>query len=630
MALPNTLNGQVYNITVASLAAKSPFNGGSIGLMVIPFSTQQTDASDAAPKMATGDVKYGDLSVHSYFTMNDWSGGEGQRDYGDQTKILTSSGVDLRFTGHAFCGPNMVSTAASPAAGNPILAHLRFTSPNNTTLTYRYFQDKVQYFYTVGNAWDDTLADTVNLPKYHKGYGNKLFLLTNGAYTTHWTLQTTWTNWSVPSLSKVTRGLEVYNNLLWMGCHETASGGDVYLQGMSLDTNGVPIYDAASDKYFVGTRQAYINNIKEYANQLYVGKDDGLYTIDFNDNYARKVYSCNYNGNNFNVMEIFNGELYFNIENGLYKFNGSDMLKVGWDRPNYLPTNRQGHATSALATEDFLYVAIQGDSTTFSSVMAYNGRGWTTIYVASAVNTQIGALCYDPSGATYDKIYFAEGTASYYFNILRYAPNPKNVNVASWFKSGGAFESSWFDAGLIKIPKVLRSFSGFGENFSTTYYIKLEYKLELDTNAWVVLNDATTGNNKITATEGEIIPSPAIQFKRVKFRVTFITDGAKTTSLEALAAKYYVRPPTLYSYSYQVIGSTDQMALTGWDNQTSAIIWAALESARETVTPISLVDDLGRTQTVLCTSVQRRANPLRMDDADPQPEQTITFNVVDI
>ncbi len=623
MSLPNAVSGQVYNITIASLAAKSPWNGGNLGLIVLPNTTQQTDASDAAPKMATGDIKYSDLSVHSFFTQNDWSGGEGQRDYGDQTKILTSYGVDLRFTGHAFCGP-YITNVGSLAVGGNIMTQFGFQGTDTVQRTWRSYQTVMQYL--SGTVWKSSLTGMVATVRQTKAALGKLWCLTEGTAAQHYsftgvTASGSWAAWTVASGSTAAAGLELYNELLWFGCD---NGTDVFVQG----TPDGSTY-ALADKYLVGDRQQRINRIKEYANQLYVGKWDGLYAIDLYDDYARLTYKCNPNTNNFNIMEIFNGELYFNIENGLFRFNGSDMVRVGWNLPDYLPTNRQGHATSALATEDFLFVAINGDSTTYSSIMAYNGRGWATIYVSSTAGTTINSLTYE-IGATYDRVYFAEGAVSYYFQVLKYASNPKNVNVSSWFKSGGALESSWFDAGLLKIPKVLRTFTAFGENFSATYYIQVEYKLELDSNAWVALNDATTGNNKITANAGEITPTSAIQFKRIKFRLTFYTDGAQTPSLEALAAKYYVAPPVLYSYSYQVLGVSDSRGLTGWDNKTSAIIVAALESARETVTPLSLTDDLGRTKTVRCTSIQRRANPLRADDQNPQPEQIIIFNCVDI
>lgn len=90
---------------------------GGQGLVVDLQSYKRRPAALYAPKQAIGDRQYADQLVEQVLSLTDWSGGEGQLEYGDRTRFRSGVGLDgASSVGVLQVGPDLASTG--PPAGN--------------------------------------------------------------------------------------------------------------------------------------------------------------------------------------------------------------------------------------------------------------------------------------------------------------------------------------------------------------------------------------------------------------------------------------------------------------------------------------------------------------------------------
>ncbi|KKN62894.1 hypothetical protein LCGC14_0507470 [marine sediment metagenome] len=163
----------------------------------------------------------------------------------------------------------------------------------------------------------------------------------------------------------------------WTGTNQTSvSKADdvVWSANMSFGT-GIP----------VGTRDHLITNIAVYNNLLWVGKEDSVWYIESDGTYDRahplqiglEAMAEPDNNRAMVAKDLF---LFFNWAHSVEKLYGSNLTDIGPWRGMGLPERARGPIVDLVPAIGWLFAAVDGGAKGQSSVLAYNDRGWHTLY----------------------------------------------------------------------------------------------------------------------------------------------------------------------------------------------------------------------------------------------------------
>lgn len=119
-------------------------------------------------------------------------------------------------------------------------------------------------------------------------------------------------------------------------CRLVSFNDNLYGQGMSdLYIITAPFNNTATNVHqkikTVGTGDPSIDNLQhaiEYNGAIYIGKTDGLYRYNGIDVVSVINNRNNINTTNYKYMAVFNGRLYFTMANRLYEFDGMNITQI--------------------------------------------------------------------------------------------------------------------------------------------------------------------------------------------------------------------------------------------------------------------------------------------------------------
>jgi len=264
------------------------------------------------------------------------------------------------------------------------------------------------------------------------------------------------------------------------------------------------------------------------------------------------------------------GDIYVAVGKGIYKVSGGVVTLVGPDMDDGLPEEMQGTVTDMIGVGFWLVIAVDGGTGAKSSILKryITGKHWHPVYVTSAINSSIKALCWD-SGT----LYFGEGSN---VKSLSFPTITDNVNKLSTQTRAatGTLTYPWFHSAFETMPKVAHKVWATTRDCNANEKITIHYRKDEET-AWTSLGSFATSPRPTALSFG----TAGVQFERIQFRATH-TRGSTTTNspkVESLVLEYRVIPPTLWGWDLRVV------ARTSGDQKGDDII-AALKTATETGT----------------------------------------------
>ncbi len=163
----------------------------------------------------------------------------------------------------------------------------------------------------------------------------------------------------------------------WTGTNQTSvSKADdvVWSANMSFGT-AIP----------VGTRDHLITNIAVYNNKLFVGKENSLWYIEWDGSFDRaypiqiglEAMSEPDNNRAMVAKDLF---LFFNWAHSVEKLYGSTLDDIGPWKGVGLPERARGPIVDLVPAIGWMLAAVDGGPSGQSSVLAYNDRGWHTLF----------------------------------------------------------------------------------------------------------------------------------------------------------------------------------------------------------------------------------------------------------
>ncbi len=381
------------------------------------------------------------------------------------------------------------------------------------------------------------------------------------------------------------------------------------------ETNGTDAEgDGESDAgvILVGPSGGEIVNLQSFKNQLYVYRTDGVWVINEQDTDALAYHTLDYEAemhpDNFKTALVWQGFLVFSIRQNLYKYRTGQQIITPpvWDE--YAPYKQFGNFNGLMTKGPFLYVLGQSNAanatdeaateaaTGFVSLLATDGVGWHKLMDLPVTTPTIFNMWLDPYNDTiYMFAYDSSNKGTMWTIALQTysdlpSPSYPTTGTQNWY-------SSYHDYGMSRINKSFGSVTLHGD-FPTNTKVTVYYRID-STTTWTELGefDADMEEQDFAAgTTG----------KRIQLKLVFDTTTASSTPIvKAIIMKVMLRPDVLYGITCDVIVSdslSDQRRLML--GHTASQIRSALESARSSVSPITLVDLTGDSNSAYLASLR--------------------------
>lgn len=308
-------------------------------------------------------------------------------------------------------------------------------------------------------------------------------------------------------------------------------------------------------------------NLLAYDDELWVIKPGSLWRVK-NDRPARldvglEAMNQPTNGVAATTQNLF---LFFNYAQSVERLYGQTLDDMGPWKGAGLPSNRAGPIAALLPVLGWLFAAVDGGLTGTSSILAWNGVGWTEIFRSWEVGRRIRSLAWLTVPGGQPKLYFSHGSLFNYLTFPQDALHPLR-DTAMPYAHEGVFVSSTFDLGTVRLPKFYKEFEavvdGFRRSAGTTsskgkeIWLDTQYDDDVGTSNWV--------------TRGVLESAPVDQVqlgdggrRSMRYRLRINTNEATTpvvvrgTTLEA-----YARTPVKYQYHLRLRTSSLQRTLLG-------------------------------------------------------------------
>jgi len=322
--------------------------------------------------------------------------------------------------------------------------------------------------------------------------------------------------------------------------------GDAYYTGDGVTWDG-PIT--------VAWNGSVIRSMAQLDDTIYCACDDGMYYIGAGDQVRHVMSFPSVSPQNGIGMINHQGTLFVPVQQSIYRYDGAQMLPVGFDLGEGLPQDRVGVITGMLSLNNWLLCFLDGVSdTSRAAVWAYNDQGWHYLaglpYGVSVIN------------ATYDvttrNVYMAGD-----YNLMWRLPiadsaNFNNVSAYPMPKMPcGWLETDWFFGNLFEVYKDCESVYVTGDGFNATHTAQVYWKDD-DSTDWELLG--TIANNRTELRWDDYGERP--DTRQIKIGVAIYTQDDNAPVIRAIRLKYHPMVSDWFRWNFPLI-VTDYTPLLG-------------------------------------------------------------------
>lgn len=330
----------------------------------------------------------------------------------------------------------------------------------------------------------------------------------------------------------------------------------------------------------VGSADTRINGLYVHNGVLYVFKEDDVFS-------CQSDIAVSIGANFADVPDDTNGIAAVTKDNNLYwtwgksvtetsGINSRDMLnwKTGFSG---LPANMRGDIVAMTVGVGWLFAAIDGGTTNYSSVIAWNGYGWHIIWKGWRTGFRVQNIAWQANEGTNPKLWIF-GDEIVYIDFPAYTSNPL-LDTSLSFMEEGALITPTIDASDKTSAKLLHELRVISDDLSTTGTVRIDYQV----NEYV-------GTTTWTRVPGRFSQSPLSQIPIdrgdiYKFRLRFVLETNLITDppiLEAWDAQGWMVEPLKYQYSGTFkIGTFVNNKTGAPDNKPDAVLNWLIDNAKK-------------------------------------------------
>ena len=510
-----TVDGTVFDISLERST------GEVLGFMIVPHSDRRERVNDFAPTISsTGDLAYAE-GVWRPWTQSDWSSGLGLEVW-DQTEVARfyeAENVETRIKGKVMLATAVSVTDADLAAAQPV--------DFNSKVFMRCTATGIIREHTDGVGWLAGTPAVVVSPTDLIVYGSKLYA---ASASTHYCWTTTGGTWILGPLDRehfATWNPGATPSLYGSHGHQIFASTDGSTWGTAIS---------------VGDSSANITSLATFDQVLYIGKEDGLYYFDGDDvfqmiNCRNRLWSAN-----FVQMAEWEGFLYFNILDRIYKYSSSAVVDITPAMQGDLTKEAYGYGVpeAFAVSPTALYVGFDLAENDHAVVLAYNGLGWHPVYKGDSGSTFHG-MGYS---AERDWLLINDGSTRY-----RQLPSFSDLPYPT-FAPTGSIITPRFSGDMPETAKAIKSVVLQTRDCSSTQKVTVDYRKD-GVQTWTNAGEITSSPSEelsLSALAGAIEVSNDIQFR---FTLAS-TSVAITPVIEHVAVRWLPRPPATFAHQVSI------------------------------------------------------------------------------
>jgi len=241
----------------------------------------------------------------------------------------------------------------------------------------------------------------------------------------------------------------------------------------------------------------------------------------------------------------------------LYKYaagSTATIQNVGLDKDDGLPSEYNAEIISLIPGQTHLYALLdstQSTGTSTSSLMSYDGGGWSPMWIDSATE-QTMTSGVEASVYAY-RLWFITNNVTNYVVLQRGSTKPKK-NSAYVYAASGVHITPWFDAGWKREDKVAIRVKIDVADASATETVVVKYRLNHTygtiADGWTTLGTITAGGE----TEYSFASSVGVSFRDIQFRFDLARGGTTTTSpiIRSVVLSYIKRSRVAWGYRVDI------------------------------------------------------------------------------
>ncbi len=325
----------------------------------------------------------------------------------------------------------------------------------------------------------------------------------------------------------------------------------------------------------VGHNLYNVNQLCSYNDSLWVFKDDSLWSMRNGKAYRLDIGLENMISTNNGQAAIAHGVyLYFSYVSSLEQLYGSTLSDVGPAHGAGLPLDRTGRISALLSVLGKLFVAIDGQTSNYSSVMVYDGINYHEIWRAPEIGKRIRSMFWKPgTDGTAPYLYIDYGGDIIYlkfpafgFQLIR--------DTGVYYAPDAHLITSTIDLNATRLPKMFKEITVIGKNLTisnnkagstrsslitSNSRISLDYQADDDIGSsnWTYAGDFLTSPQSTVSLNIDSIYS-------IRFRMRFqISDAANPPIITASLVEGMARTPIKYQWVIRAKTSSIQSTLTG-------------------------------------------------------------------
>lgn len=333
----------------------------------------------------------------------------------------------------------------------------------------------------------------------------------------------------------------------------------------------------------VGERSYQITEIADYNDQLYVFKEDSLWTVK-NDRAAKmnvglEAMPSSQNGAAWAAQNFY---LYFPWSHSVERLYSGTLDDMGPWKGEGLPSNRKGFVSSLEPIVAWLFAGIDA-STGISSILAWNDRGWHELFRAWAAGKRIQSIKWQPCPGTNPRLWVSIGGDVICIKFPLDTLNPLR-DATQAFQHESHLITGTFDMGVSQLPKLFHEFFAITRNLESGIEIYVDYQLddEIGSTSWTALGRILhSPSQSLLINEGD-------KFK-IRFRLRLLTDTAtKPAIVDATILKGVARTPAKRQWVLRAKSGTYQVTAQGLPDHAPDDFYMWLQDAAVTTKPIHM------------------------------------------
>ena len=378
------------------------------------------------------------------------------------------------------------------------------------------------------------------------------------------------------------RSIAVYRNVErtergWMGA-EVRGADDLGTPARYSVQLKADVLKFEGERINVGDTMERTTGLMAYGEpeRLWVLKEGGVYNVEAG--VVRRVplrelqaVASYQNGAAVTTSNVY---MVFALKNSLEKYYNSNLDDIGPMRGEGLPSTLQGVVSFVVSYPGGqVFVGIDGGELNYSSILLYNGSGYSEVYRAGIAGRRIrSGFVQALQEPVVSRLWFTEGSDLVWIPVAMnpyQEREPNQLTQRYQFSWEGALESSWHNIRLKDVPKYFQALTAFCEGLGSGQALRGDYRIDSELDDWTEMADVfdTSPVQKVlfaepVATPGQVTyPTTG---KRLQYRLRFESIyGDTTPRLLAVVLDAISRVPVKYRYNVSTRFKDEEIELQG-------------------------------------------------------------------